>query len=187
MAILPIYTYDAKVLRSKTHDIKKSGVELTKLILEMFETMKQANGIGLAANQVGVELSMFVVDLSVTNEYKDEPPRVFINPVITDVWGDNIMFEEGCLSVPNLREEIERPEFLHIKYRDANFEESDLEADGLLARVIQHEFDHLEGIFFTDYLRGLKKRLVLPALNKIKKGEVETDYHLVSIEQMDLV
>jgi peptide deformylase len=184
MAILPVYTYDAKVLRSKTRDIDKPGADITKLVLDMFETMKRANGLGLAANQVGKGHSMFVIDLSEAEGHENDKPLVFINPEITELWGDDVLFDEGCLSVPGIREDILRPELLHIKFRDANFQESELEAEGLLARVIQHEYDHLDGIFFTDRLRGLKKRLIIPALKKIVKGDTDADYPIASLKQM---
>jgi peptide deformylase len=187
MAILPIYTYDARVLREKTREVNKPDAEITKLVLDMFETMKPAKGIGLAANQVGAGHSIFIVDVSEVEEYENTSPLVFINPVITELWGEDVGYEEGCLSVPNLREEIFRPELLNIRYRDLNFEEQELEADGLLARVIQHEYDHLQGIFFTDHLRGLKKKLILPALKKIKRGQADADYLLASVREMDLV
>ena len=187
MAILPIYTYDARILREKTREVTRPDADVTKLVLDMFETMKPAKGIGLAANQVGAGHSIFIVDVSDVDEYEHTRPYVFINPVITELWGEEVGYEEGCLSVPNLREEIFRPELLNIRYRDLNFEEQELEADGLLARVIQHEFDHLQGIFFTDLLRGLKKKLILPALRKIKRGEAEADYPLAAVRDMDLV
>ena len=149
-------------------------------MMNMFETMNKAKGIGLAANQVGIGKSIFVVDIGEEDEDGEgrSNPLVFINPQIIEVWGDDVSFEEGCLSVPNVREDVIRPESLVVKYRDLNFEEQEMEADDLLARVIQHEYDHLEGIFFTDYLKGLKKRLLKPTLRKIMKGEVDADYKL---------
>ena len=176
MAYRPIYPWGAQVLREETREVAEPSAELTQLILDLFETMDKANGVGLAANQVGEGKSIFVVDLRPAEGYEDSKPLVFINPVITDLWGDEIGYEEGCLSVPNVREEIFRPEKLHIRYRDANFEPQELEAEDFLARVIQHEYDHLQGIFFTDYLRGLRKRLVMPVLKKIRSGEAEADY-----------
>jgi peptide deformylase len=176
MAILPIYPYDAKVLREETRPIDRPGPELTQLIIDMFETMHHACGVGLAANQVGVGSSLFVMDLSTIEDYSESKPIVMINPVITDLWGDEITYEEGCLSVPNLREDVARPEKLHIRYKDANFEDQEMEASDFLARVIQHEYDHLEGIFFTDYLKGLRKRLIVPALKRIRAGEEKVDY-----------
>lgn len=180
MAILPIYPYDAAVLREETREIAGPSAELTQLIINMFETMDKANGVGLAANQVGEGKSLFVIDLRPVDGYEDSKPLVFINPVITDLWGEEIGYEEGCLSVPNVREEILRPEKLHIKFRDANFEPRELEVDDFLARVIQHEQDHLEGIFFTDYLRGLRKRLLIPVLKKIRAGEADADYDMAT-------
>ena len=180
MAILPIYPYDASVLRSETLDIDKPDAELTRLIFDMLETMHAANGVGLAANQVGVGKSLFVVDLSPMEEYQDSKPLVMINPEITEEWGEEIGYEEGCLSIPNVREEVFRPENLHIRYRDANFVQQEMEVDDFLARVIQHEYDHLQGIFFTDYLRGLRKRLVMPVLKKIRIGEGEADYPMAT-------
>lgn len=187
MAILPIYTYDARVLREKTREVKKPDAAITSLALDMFETMKPASGIGLAANQVGNGSSLFIVDVSGVEGYEETGPFVFINPVITELWGEDVGYEEGCLSIPNVRDEIFRPEWLNIRYRDLNFAEQELQADGLLARVIQHEYDHLQGIFFTDYLKGLKKRLVLPSLKKIMRGEMEADYPLVPVHRMDAV
>ena len=184
MAILPIYPYDAKVLREETRPIKRPSPELTQLILDMFETMHHASGVGLAANQVGIGQSLFVVDLSPVEDETDAKPLVMINPVITDLWGDEIGYEEGCLSVPNVREEVFRPEKLHIRYKDANFEDQELEASEFLARVIQHEYDHLEGIFFTDYLKGLRKRLLKTVLNRIRTGEEEADYLMAKKVEM---
>lgn len=178
MATLPVYTYDSRVLREKTIDVVRPDDEIIRLVMDMFETMNNARGIGLAANQVGKEHSIFVVDITDNEEENQEKPLVAINPVITDKWGDDVPFEEGCLSVPNVREDIIRPESVHLKYRDLNFEEQELEANGLLARVIQHEYDHLQGIFFTDYLKGLRKRLVQSSLKKIMLGEMEAEYDL---------
>lgn len=178
MAFLPIYPYDARVLREETRELSGPTPETTQLIIDMFETMEKANGVGLAANQVGVGSSLFVIDLRPVEGYEESKPLVFINPVITDMWGEEIGYEEGCLSVPNVREEVFRPEKLHIRYRDANFEPQELEVDDFLARVIQHEYDHLQGIFFTDYLKGLRKRLVMPVLKKIRAGEEEADYKM---------
>lgn len=186
MAIRPIYTYEASVLRSKTIPISKPSNEVTRLALDMFETMKAAQGIGLAANQIGEKYSLFVIDLSALEDYEDLKPLVMINPVITEYWGDDIGYEEGCLSLPNVREEIIRPEWIHVRYRDLNFQEMELEADNLLSRVVQHEFDHLQGVFFTDYLKGLKKRLLQPSLDKIKRGEVEADYPLMTMEGISI-
>lgn len=177
MAQLPIYTYNASVLRERTKEIRKPADDVIELVFDLFQTMHKASGIGLAANQVGRGISLCVIDLSEMKEEKDRhEPLVMMNPIITDKWGDMILFEEGCLSLPNVREEIERQDLVHVKFRDANFEPQELEAAGLLSRVIQHEVDHLNGIYFTDHLKGLKKKLINVQLNKIKKGQIEVDY-----------
>jgi peptide deformylase len=184
MAILPIYTYDATVLRARTLEVQRPDDEIQRLITDMLQTMKAANGVGLAANQVGRKHSLFVIDLSDVEDYEGTPPLIAINPIITEFWGDDVTMEEGCLSVPGLRDDIVRPERVHIRYRDEQFQEKEFEADGFLARVIQHEYDHLQGVFFTDYLRGLRKTLVAQALNKIKKGDTDADYPLASLKEM---
>lgn len=184
MAILPIYTYDAKVLREKTKEVSKPDTEITQLIVDMFETMNAASGIGLAANQVGKGHSLFVVDVSGLEDYPDAQPMVFINPEIVDEFDADVAYEEGCLSVPNIREEIVRPEKIALRYLDINFEPQELVADKMLARVIQHEHDHLNGIFFTDHLRGLRKKLIQMPLKKIIRGDVEADYKLAPLSVM---
>ena len=183
MAIQPIYLYDSPVLRAKTLGVKSPTPELLRLILDMFETMHAARGIGLAANQVGRHESVFVVDLSELEDHSGFKPLVMINPDIREYFGDDVPYEEGCLSIPEIKEEIIRPERVSVKYLDPNFELHELEAEGLLARVIQHEFDHLNGVFFTDYLKGLKKKLLMPALKKIKSGDVEADYPIAAVTQ----
>jgi len=177
--ILPIYTYDAPVLREQAKPVSSMNEEIVALIADMFETMKAARGIGLAANQVGKLHAVCLVDLSELEEEDFHKPLFLINPVIVDSWGEEIVMEEGCLSLPELREDIRRPEFIAVRFKDTRFEDQELEASGLLARVIQHEVDHLNGIYFTDYLTGFKKTIVKSQLNKIKKGEVETDYPVI--------
>lgn len=186
MAQLPIYIYGASVLREKTREIKKVDDTLLNLIFNMFETMHSAKGIGLAANQVGFGKSVCVVDLSEMEKEEDRhEPLILINPVIIEKWGDQIPFEEGCLSLPNIREEIVRPELISVKFRDANFEWKEIQTEGFLSRVIQHEVDHLNGIYFTDHLKGLKKKIITTQLNKMKKGDVDADYPIVT--NVDLV
>ena len=178
MAIYPIYTYDAPVLREKTFAVPTRDDEVDVLIANMFETMKYARGVGLATNQVGFGHSIFVIDVSEVEGHEGTAPLAFVNPEITEFFGEDVEYEEGCLSIPDLHEGIIRPESLHIRYRDAQFEEREMVAEGFLARVIQHEFDHLQGIFFTDRLRGIKKHFVMPHLKKIMKGEIPADYPL---------
>ena len=184
--ILPIRAIGDPVLKRKARDIQPDEEGLSELIDNMFETMYNAQGIGLAAPQIGKDLRMFIVDTNVAfddddKEEKEEEDEegikeVFINPEIVEFLGDDSSFEEGCLSIPNIREEVIRPEGVHVKYRNRNFEEREVEVGGLLARVFQHEFDHIDGILFTDHLTGLKKRLLKSKLERISKGKVEVPY-----------
>lgn len=178
--ILPIYIYGAPILTQRTVEVKENTEELQQLIDDMIETMHGASGIGLAAPQVGRSERLFVVDLSPMLEDDEAPvaPQVFINPEIYDETEEDEEYEEGCLSIPDIREYVVRPEGIRIKYLDRNFEEHDIIADGMLSRVIQHEFDHLEGILFLDHLSAFKKRLLKRKLNEMKKGNVEADYPL---------
>ncbi len=177
--ILPIYTYDAPVLREQAESVPSMNDEIVALIADMFETIKAARGIGLAANQVGKLHAICLVDLSEVEDDDRRQPLILINPVVVESWGEEVVLEEGCLSLPELREDVRRPEFIAVRFKDARFEDKELEAGGLLARVIQHEVDHLNGIYFTDYLTGFKKTIVKSQLNKIKKGEVETEYPVI--------
>jgi len=122
MAILPIYTYDSPILREKTLEVAKPAEEILKLVMDMMETMEIANGVGLAANQVGAGHSIFIVDVTDIEGETQEKPLIAINPIITDLWGDEVPHEEGCLSIPNIHEEIIRPEKILLKYGDLNFE-----------------------------------------------------------------
>jgi len=177
VSILPIYTFDQPVLRKETKQIAEDTAELQHLIDDMFATMRNANGIGLAANQVGKSLAMTVIDLSDFEEYKDFEPIVLINPVITGSHGESV-FEEGCLSLPGIREEVVRPDEIGVRFLDRYMREVEMEADKLLARVIQHEVDHLHGKYFIDYLSAFKLSLLKGKLNKMKKGEMEAEYPL---------
>jgi peptide deformylase len=187
MAVLPIYLYNAKVLRDKTKPVKELDEQTKQLISDMFETMEVAHGCGLAANQVGSTASIVVIDVSELEEYKDVPKFVMINPVIEEEWGEFVTYDEGCLSLPQLRVEVDRPEAVQVKFMDGNFEEKVVEADGFLARVIQHEVDHLNGLFMTDHLNGLRKRLTLPSLKKIMAGEMEADYPIAPLDQQHIL
>lgn len=177
MAILPIYTYGDEVLNKVAKPLKKVDEKIQTLIDDMFETMEQANGIGLAAPQVGVSIRLLVVDVSCVKEYKHVPPMVIINPQILETRNE-ILMEEGCLSIPGVREEVWRPEVIKLKYRDRNFQEHVEEFDGLLSRVIQHEFDHLNGDLFVEKLDSKTRRNLKEELEAIKHGEVEAKYVL---------
>lgn len=181
--ILPINTYNDAVLKQKAAPIKTMDAELSQLIDDMFETMYAANGVGLAAPQIGKSIRLFVIDADVMIE-DDDPdadrkrigPTAFINPVITHFSAEKVIMDEGCLSLPDLREAVTRPEKLTIEYLDASFEKQVLEADDWLARVIQHEFDHLEGVLFFERLGSFKQRLLKSKLDAIASGEVHPEY-----------
>jgi peptide deformylase len=178
--IHPIVMYGDPVLRKRGKDIEK-GTDLKELITDMFETMDAARGIGLAAPQIGKSIRLFVVD---GTSLEDEPDmkdfkKAFINAVIVEEEGEPWGFEEGCLSIPNIREEVARPEKLRIKYFDENWNAHDEEYDGMKARIIQHEYDHIEGKLFIDYLSPLKKRLLKGKLADISKGDVDTEYRIL--------
>jgi peptide deformylase len=182
--IFPIVMYGDPVLRQRAKDIEQ-GTDLTQLIKDMFETMHAAHGIGLAAPQIGKGIRLFIVDGSPLNEEDDEPGmtefiKVFINPTILEEVGTPWEFEEGCLSIPNIREKISRKDKLTIRYYDENWKMYEEKYDGMKARIIQHEYDHIEGKLFVDYLTPLKKRLLKGKLADISKGKVDTEYRIVA-------
>lgn len=179
--VYPIVMYGDPVLRKRAEDIQP-GTDLTQLSQDMFETMDAAHGIGLAAPQIGKSVRLFVVD---GTSLEDEPgmenfKKVFVNAEILDEHGDGVEMEEGCLSIPNIREKVVRPEKIHIHYFDENWKEHEEEFDGMKARIIQHEYDHIEGILFLDYLTPLKKRMLKGKLTDISKGEVDTEYRILA-------
>jgi len=179
--IYPIVMYGDPVLRQKAKEVEQ-GTDLKQLIEDMFETMHNANGIGLAAPQIGRSIRVFVVDGTILD---DEPTmadfkKVFINPVILEQNGLPWEYEEGCLSIPNIREKISRLEKLRIRYSDQEWNLFEEEYDGLKARVIQHEYDHIEGKMFVDYLTPLRKRLLKGKLADISKGKVDTEYRIMA-------
>ena len=186
--ILPIVAYGDPVLKKKAKDINKDYPKLSELIDNMFETMYNAHGVGLAAPQIGLSIRIFIVDaepFSEDEELSEQEAeklkgfkKVFINPVILEETGDEWAFCEGCLSIPDIREDVFRNEKIKIKYFDEDFNEHLEEYDGLAARVIQHEYDHIEGVLFTDKLSSLKKRLIKGKLNNISKGKVNADYRM---------
>ena len=175
--IYPIIVYGDPILKKRAEEIKKNELDVLKLAEDMFETMYNASGVGLAAPQIGISKRIFVIDGSAIDEPELEGfKKIFINPEIKDEDGSPWIYEEGCLSIPNIREDILRNPKIEITYMDENWEEHTEKYEGLKARIIQHEYDHLEGILFTDYLSGFKKRLLKGKLQDIKKGNVETSY-----------
>lgn len=179
MSVIPISVYGDKILRKKAQLVKNVDFLTVELIRSMFETMRNANGIGLASTQVGIDQSIFVVDLSPVEDYEKSKPMVLINPKLLDFSNKKIAIEEGCLSIPDVRYEVERPETIYITYYDTNLKEHTLEVDKLLARVFQHEQDHLNGVLFTDHLDEDVKKKLKKSLDKIKKREIEIDYPIV--------
>jgi peptide deformylase len=179
--ILPIYVYGHPVLKKKCVDVDKKFEGLDALIENMFETMYQANGVGLAAPQIGKAIRLFMVDTE--QIFKDDDPgkgikKIFINAQKLQEKGDEWTYEEGCLSIPHITGDVDRQAVLKIRYFDENFIEHTDVFDGINARVIQHEYDHIEGILFTDHLKPIKKRLVGRKLDALKKGKVKADYRL---------
>ena len=186
--ILPIVAYGDPVLRKLGKDIEKDYPGLEELISNMKETMYNAQGVGLAAPQVGKDIRLFLIDASpfAENEELDEEEReflkgfkrTFINAQIVEEDGDDWAFNEGCLSIPNINEDVYRPETIKVRYLDENFSEQQEELSGLAARIFQHEYDHIEGVLFTDKISSLKKRLIKKKLENISKGKVEVDYRM---------
>lgn len=180
MAILPITVCGDKILRKKVAKVSEIDDKIIKIIADMFETMRNANGIGLAANQIGVNRQIFIVDISPVEGYEKYKPIAMINPKIVSKSDETSSFEEGCLSIPDLRADIIRPKGIYIQYFDTNMKEHTIEADDLLARVMQHEFDHLQGVLFIDYLDEERQKRYKKHLSKIKKRKLEIDYPISS-------
>ena len=179
--IYPIVVYGDPVLKKRARDLEKGEVDIEELSKDMYETMHNASGVGLAAPQIGKSIRLFVVDGSQTDEEDlTDFKKVFINPEMVEEVGDPWVYEEGCLSIPNIRENITRNDTITIKYKDENWEEHVEEFDGLRARIIQHEYDHLEGVLFTDHLSSLKRRILKGRLNDISKGKVSTEYKIAA-------
>lgn len=182
MAILPIVTYDEEVLTTKAEPVSRNSRELQKLIDDMFETMYNADGVGLAAPQVGKLIRLFVADADPMYEKEENGagygPVAMINPEIVETGEEEIELEEGCLSIPGVNGAIKRPKSITVKYLDRDFKEQELKADGWMARVIQHERDHLDGILFLDYLSMFKRKLLGSKLKEIAEGQKQTDYPL---------
>jgi peptide deformylase len=178
MSIIPITVYGDKILRHKALPVKQVTDEIIVKIKNMFDSMRNANGIGLAANQIGYKDSMFVLDLDGVDGYKKFKPIVLINPEIVLESDELVFMEEGCLSLPALKADVERPEKIKIKYIDTDEKEQTFEADDLLARVILHEYDHLIGKMIPDRIGTDVKKKLKEQLNKIMNREVEIDYEI---------
>ena len=182
MAILPIVTYQDPVLSRKADPVTDIGPEFTAFIQDMFDTMYEADGVGLAAPQVGRSIRVFVIDADVMMD-DDEPglrlgPTVFINPEV--VWSseETVKHEEGCLSLPTLRDEVTRPARIRLQYQDESLQPRELELDGWNARVVLHELDHLDGILFIERISPFRRTLHRSLLSRIEKGDVSADYPL---------
>ncbi|PIF01966.1 MAG: peptide deformylase [Draconibacterium sp.] len=177
----PVTVYGDPLLRKKAKDISPNMEGLSQVIDNMWETMYYSDGVGLAAPQVGMSIRLFVVDAS---SGADEEPelkdfkKVFINPEIIEITGDTWTMNEGCLSLPEIREDVTRPDIVRIRYFDENFLEHEEEFKGFAGRIIQHEYDHLEGKLFIDYLSPLKKRLLKRKLTAIAQGKVQPHYRI---------
>ena len=177
--ILPIYAYGQPVLRKQALPVTPDYSELAAFIADMYETMYSAKGVGLAAPQVGRSIRVFVVDtiqIKKADEKHTGIKQTFLNAQILDESGEPWLYEEGCLSIPDIHVEIERLPVVHIRYQDENFVEHTQTFEGINARVIQHEYDHIEGVLFIDRMKPLKRRMINRKLEKIKKGEVDSDH-----------
>jgi len=172
--IYPIVLYGDPVLKKKALDLVPETVNLIELVEDMFATMKGANGVGLAAPQIGKSIRLFVMDSS---PMKEEGVRqVFVNPIMIEESGEDWAFEEGCLSIPGIREDVLRPSQIKITFWDEHWKKQTKAFDGLDARVIQHEYDHIEGVLFTDHITAFKKRLLKSKLTNISKGKIDAEY-----------
>jgi peptide deformylase len=179
--IYPVTVYGDPILRKKAEPISPDFPGLAEFLTDFWETMYSADGVGLAAPQVGHSIRIFVIDASAGAE--DDPSlkdfrKTFINPEILEKSGELKVFEEGCLSLPEIRENVTRPDTVRIKYMDENFTEHDETYSGFVARIIQHEYDHLEGRLFVDYLPPLKRKLLRSRLINISKGKVTPKYKI---------
>jgi peptide deformylase len=180
--ILPITVYGNPILRKKAQPIEPDYEGLQELIKNMYDTMYNAEGVGLAAPQVNKSVRLIVFDSTPFQE--DEPTlkdfkKVLVNPEIVEFYGEELSFNEGCLSLPGIREDVVRPSKIRIKYQDENFNSFEEEWDGIVARVVQHEYDHLEGRLFVDHIPPIRRRLINGKLNAVAKGKTQPDYRTV--------
>jgi len=184
----PITVYGDTILRKRAKKKKKNTQGLNEIIDNMWETMYYADGVGLAAPQAGLPIRLFVIDGTAGADEEPELKdfkKVFINPEIMELTGENWVMNEGCLSLPEIREDVTRPDTVHIKYFDENFDEHNEVYSGFMGRVIQHEYDHLEGKLFIDYLSPLRKRLLKSKLKDIALGNVQPHYRIkIPVKQM---
>ncbi|MCS6980702.1 MAG: peptide deformylase [Flavobacteriales bacterium] len=180
--IHPIYAYGHVVLRKPAAEIPRDYPGLKNLIDDLYETMYHASGVGLAAPQIGQSLRIFVTD---GESFSEEDPsvanfkKVFINPVILEEYGDEWLFNEGCLSIPKIREDVERPSWVRVQYYDPHWNLNEEVFTGIAARIIQHETDHLDGILFVDHLPPIRRKLLQNDLKAISQGHVKTSYKMV--------
>lgn len=183
--ILPIYTYGQPVLRKVAEDIPLDYPDLKELIANMFETMQRADGVGLAAPQIGLPIRVVTIDLDVLSD--DEPQfkdfrKAYINPHILEKEGEEVSMEEGCLSLPGIHENVKRPDRIHVTYVDEDLQEHDEWVEGYLARVMQHEFDHLDGKMFIDHISPLRKQMIKGKLNNLLKGKARCSYKVKTVK-----
>lgn len=179
--ILPIFAYGQPVLKKIAEEIDASYPDLEQLIENMWETMYEADGVGLAAPQIGLPIRLFVVDTIQTKEEEEKEEgikSVFINAEKIAESGPEWAYEEGCLSIPDIRGDVNRPPQLKLRYQDENFQEHVTVFTGINARVIQHEYDHIEGVLFVEHLKPIKKRRIKRKLENIKKGNIDVEYKM---------
>jgi peptide deformylase len=181
--ILPIYAYGQPVLKKVAAPITTDYPELSTLIANMWETMEHADGVGLAAPQIGLSIRLFVADTTLLKKEKDSEEtkgfrKVFINAQMLDEKGEVKPFEEGCLSIPHIRGDVERKSIIHLRWQDEQFETHEATFEGVDARVIQHEYDHIQGILFTEHLKPLRRRMIQRRLDTIRDGKVSADYKM---------
>jgi peptide deformylase len=177
--IFPIVAYGDPVLKKLAVDIDKNYPQLEELLANMYETMYESNGVGLAAPQIGLSIRVFIIDGGPFEEEEVKDfKQVFINPKIKNESGDPWKFNEGCLSIPGIREDISRMEEIEIEFYDENWTKHTKTYSGLAARIIQHEYDHIEGVLFTDRISALRKRLIKNKLADISRGEVDVEYKM---------
>lgn len=179
--LLPIYAYGQPVLKKEADPIDAEYPELAELLENMWETMYHAQGVGLAAPQIGLSIRIFLVDTVQIMEEGEEDQgikQVFINAEKIEEGGEEWPYEEGCLSIPDVRGDVERPAQIRLRYQDENFETHERLFTGMNARVIQHEYDHIDGVLFVDKLKPLKKKLLKRRLESIRKGKIKVDYRM---------